>query len=429
MEKFTDNIKKRTDSPYIKSGITLFCVGLLLIVAYYAINHFPNIRSGWDRVNGILFPFYLGIVIAYLLSPIYNWIVKRSYPLVKPRLKNPITALKASRVIATVLTLLFMFFIISGIVVMIIPGLYDSITTLAPRMPGYFNTALRWVSNNLQDNPELAKFLSVNMDNVQETMVSLLQEKILPASETLVSSISSGVVSTISTLLNIIVAVIICVYLLNAKEMFAAQTKKLVLAVFGEEKAKKVFEFGVITNSSFGGFISGKLIDSTIIGLLCFIFMTILGIPQAMLISVIIGVTNIIPFFGPFIGAIPSALLLLIISPIDALKFVILAFVLQQFDGNILGPKILGKSTKLASFWVMFAIIVGGGLFGILGMILGVPLFAVIYTYFARGVNRKLTKIDYPTDTAIYEDFSKFGIESEELFGKERVENAERIKK
>ncbi len=429
MEKFTDNFKKRTDNPYIKAGTMLFCVGILLITAYYAINHFPNIKSGWDKVNGILFPFYLGIVISYLLSPVYNWVVKRSYPIIRTKSKNPIKALKLSRFIATILTLVFMVTVISGIVIMIIPGLYESIATLVPRMPAYFNTAFSWVSDNLKDNPELANFLSVNMDSIQENVLTWIQDKILPASESLVSSISSGVVSTISTLLNIVVAIIICVYLLNAKEMFAAQSKKLVIAVFGEEKAKNVFELGKITNNSFGGFINGKLIDSTIIGLLCFIFMTIFQIPQAMLISVIIGVTNVIPFFGPFIGAIPSALLLLIISPIDALKFIILVFILQQFDGNILGPKILGKSTKLASFWVMFAIIVGGGLFGILGMILGVPLFAVIYIYCARGVNQKLSKLDYPTDTAIYEDFSKFGIMSEELFGKERVEGAERIKK
>ncbi len=430
MEKnIYENLKKKFDGPYIKAGATFFCAGLLLIIAYYSINHFPSIKYGWDKVNGILFPFYLGIVISYLLSPIYNWIVKKSYPFFKKKLKKPITALTVSRFVATVLTLIFLLAAMTGIVSMIIPGLYESITTLVPRMPDYFNSAFNWVSENLKDNPELANFLSVNMDNAQEKMLSWLQDKILPASETLVSNISLGVITTVTTLLNILVSIIICVYLLNSKEMFAAQSKKLILAILGREKAEKVFELGHITNNCFGGFINGKLIDSIIIGLLCFILMTIFQMPQTMLISVIVGVTNIIPFFGPFIGAVPSALLLLIISPIDSLKFIVLVFLLQQFDGNILGPKILGKSTKLASFWVMFAIIVGGGLFGILGMILGVPMFAVIYTYLSRGINNKLDRMGYPKDTVLYENFYKFGIKSEELFGKERMEDAERIKK
>ena len=168
-------------------------------------------------------------------------------------------------------------------------------------------------------------------------------------------------------------------------------------------------------------FINGKIIDSIIIGIICFIAMTILKLPMAMMISVIVGVTNIIPFFGPFIGAIPSALLLVLIKPVAALEFIILIVVLQQLDGNIIGPKILGKATKLSSFWVMFAIIVGGGLFGFLGMILGVPVFAVFYTYFARGINKLLNKKKIDSDTLAYEDFTKYGASKTELFGMERV--------
>ena len=155
--------------------------------------------------------------------------------------------------------------------------------------------------------------------------------------------------------------------------------------------------------------------------------MTVLKLPMAILISVVVGVTNIIPFFGPFIGAIPSILILLIVEPIAALKFAIMVLVLQQLDGNVIGPKILGKTTKLASFWVMFAIIVGGGLFGLPGMILGVPVFAIIYAYTSGAINSKLCEKEMPTDTLVYEDFSKYHIDKEEIFGKERFEAARRL--
>ena len=218
-----------------------------------------------------------------------------------------------------------------------------------------------------------------------------------------------------------LVALIICVYILNSKELFMAQGKKFINAVFTKEHAEAIFELGRLSNNTFGGFINGKIIDSIIIGIICFIAMTILKLPMAMMISVVVGVTNIIPFFGPFIGAVPSALLLVLIKPMAALEFIILIIVLQQLDGNIIGPKILGKATKLASFWVMFAIIVGGGLFGFLGMILGVPVFAVFYTYAARGINKLLKKKNIDSDTLAYEDFSKYGASKTELFGMERV--------
>jgi predicted PurR-regulated permease PerM len=189
--------------------------------------------------------------------------------------------------------------------------------------------------------------------------------------------------------------------------------------MFPEKKASDIFEFGNQVNNTFGGFINGKIIDSIIIGILCFIGMTILNMPLAVLISVIVGITNIIPFFGPFIGAIPSGILLLFVDPVSALKFAVWILVLQQIDGNIIGPRILGKATKLASFWVMFAILVGGGLFGFIGMVLGVPTMAIIYIYVARMINNKLKKKDMTINTLVYENFDKYKIDKEEVFGKE----------
>ena len=187
-----------------------------------------------------------------------------------------------------------------------------------------------------------------------------------------------------------------------------------------EKKYESFMKNVTVADKSFGGFISAKILDSIIIGIICFFSMAMLGMPYYPLISLIVGVTNVIPFFGPFIGAVPSGIILLIIEPMSAVKFAVMVLVLQQVDGNIIGPKILGKSTKLASFWVMFAIIVSGGLFGFVGMVLGVPVFAVLYTYIRRAVNGRLREKAMPTDTLLYEDFGKYNIEKEDLFGKER---------
>lgn len=183
----------------------------------------------------------------------------------------------------------------------------------------------------------------------------------------------------------------------------------MIFAVTSEERAHRFLYGTHYVNKTFGKFINGKLIDSLVIGVLCFIFMSIVNWPYAMLISVIVGVTNIIPFFGPFIGAIPSALLILMVDPLTCLYFLIFILILQQLDGNVIGPKILGGSTGLPSFWIMFAILVGGGMFGFAGMILGIPVFACVYAYTAYSVNKKLDQKGMTTDLGVYKNMdSKF---------------------
>jgi len=204
------------------------------------------------------------------------------------------------------------------------------------------------------------------------------------------------------------IGVIICAFFINRKEVFLAQAKKTIVAVFREDHADGILRGAAFTNKTFWGFISGKLIDSLVIGILCFIAMSILHWPYAVLISVIIGVTNIIPFFGPFIGAIPSAFLMFMVSPKLCLAFIVFVFILQQVDGNIIGPKILGETTGLSSIWVIFAILVGSGLFGVLGMILGVPVFAVLYAYFCYWINRRLEKKGLSTDLWDYHTLYRY---------------------
>ncbi len=420
-EKRESKFHNLVSRAYFKQGLSIFLVGLALIICFYMFNHFDVISKGISKVNSILTPFYLGIILAYLLCPVYNASVRSMYGLLKNRLKTPRKALRTSRVIGTVVAVLVIILLVTGLIMMIIPSLYESVSTLVPRLPLYFNSTIKLIESHLNDQNEVSKYITENLDNLSAKTMEWVQNKLVPASEVIITRVSSGVVATIGGIMDCLIALIICVYILNSKELFTAQGKKLIKALFKKEHADAIFELGRLSNNTFGGFINGKIIDSIIIGIICFICMTILNLPMAMLISVTVGVTNIIPFFGPFIGAIPSALLLLLINPVACLKFVILVLVLQQVDGNIIGPKILGKATKLTSFWVMFAIIVGGGLFGFPGMILGVPMFAVIYTYAARGVNKLLARKNINSDTLVYEDYSKYGATKEELFGKERL--------
>lgn len=411
--------KIKLKSKYFQQAIVILLVGVALILAYYVVNHMPVVREGFAKINDILLPFYMGIIVAYLLCPIYNATVRIVYKMNKTRFCKPISCLKMARVFGTLIALAVLVIVVAGLIVMVIPDLWDSLMGLAMDAPNMISGAQEWIQLHVDENPELSMLLQGKLENLADRMMLWAQERLLPGME----AIMLGVVGTLGTVLDIFVALIICVYILNSKEIFMAQSRKLILALFKKEKAEEIFEFGKLCNQTFGGFINGKIIDSAIIGVLCFIAMTALNLPMTMLISVVVGVTNIIPFFGPFIGAIPSIIILLIVDPISAVKFGIMVLVLQQLDGNIIGPKILGKTTKLASFWVMFAIIVGGGLFGFLGMILGVPVFAIMYTYVRRGVNRKLSDKQLETDTGIYEDFTKYNINKEDIFCEDRSNN------
>ena len=413
--------KLKLKNKNLQQALMLLFVGVILILAYYVVNHIPVIKSGFEKVNGILMPFYIGIVMAYLLCPIYNATVRLVYRRSKNRFKNQIRSFRLARVCGTLAALALLIVVVAGLLMLVLPSLWESITGLMIAAPDMVSRAQEWISTNVDQNPELAAILQGKLANLSEALILWAQDKVLPGAE----AIFSGVMGTLGTVLDIFVALIICVYILNSKELFAAQSRKLILALFSEERAEKIFELGKLSNQTFGGFINGKIIDSAIIGVLCFIVLTIFQIPMTMLISVVVGVTNIIPFFGPFIGAIPSIIILLIIDPISSLKFAIIILVIQQLDGNIIGPKILGKTTKLASFWVMFAIIVGGGLFGFLGMILGVPVFALIYTYTSRGINAKLESKALETDTFSYENFSKYNVSKEEIFCGNREKDSE----
>jgi len=404
-------------STYFKFGLTFFIVGTALILLFEAVNNWTSVGSGWDTLYTIVSPFVYGLVMAYLLCPVYNATVRRMYGLTKDSWKTKKGALRYARVMATVVALLVLFGVVGGLFALILPETIRSITGLIQTMPESVNRLIDWImglSMN-QNNPEMAATIETVINHATDSFLDWAENTLLPSMGDYMSKTFLGVWVTLKTLLNLLIGVIVCVYFLNSKEKFKAQAKKTIMALCSKERADDIFELANYSNMQFGGFINGKIIDSAIIGVLCAVLMTIVGLPYTVLVSTIVGITNVIPFFGPFIGAIPGTLIILLESPIQAVYFLILIFALQQFDGNILGPKILGETSGLASFWVMFAILVGGGLFGFVGMVLGVPTFAVIYYYSSKFLRKKLKRKNMPEDTEEYLDFNKYDINRKDV--------------
>lgn len=408
---------KRVQDEYMKLGLTIFGAGAALILLYRIIDHFAWVQETLDTVQGILSPFIFGLIMAYLLCPVYNLVVRRMYHLLKEAFPKKRTALRVARVVGTVFALMTLFGVVGGLFALVLPETVRSILGLVQMLPDRLTDLINWGETTFtaERYPEAADAIELLIRHFRDNFSEWTESDLMPRLGEYMAQISMGVYMTVRTMLNLLIGVIVCVYLLNSKELFRAQIKKVITATMTKDKSDEIFEFAYFANRTFGGFINGKLIDSLIIGILCFILMSIFRFPYTVLVSTIVGVTNFIPFFGPFIGAVPSALIICLASPVQALYFLILVLGLQQFDGNILGPKILGGTTGLSSFWVMFAIIVGGGFFGFTGMVLGVPVFAVIYYYFSRYIKRRLARRNMPTETTEYTDYNKYDINRKDV--------------
>ncbi len=415
-------MKEKLQDRTFRLALNLFLGGSGILLFYFFIKYFHTVMAGVRAFGGILFPFILGGIIAYLLCPIYNVTVRHFYRHAQKwrflgfsRVKR--RALICARVIGSFVALVVLFAVLAGAIALIVPQLIKSIVAIFSILPGRIDDLTQEVNILAQKagHPEAAATIDEFIRKGIAAATKFVEEKLLPINGNSVVKITEGIVATARLLLNILVSIIVSVYLLNGKEKLKANFKRIILARFSRENAEEIFSFGTFCNRTFGGFINGKIIDSIIIGILCYFLMLLLHLPYAALISTIVGVTNVIPFFGPFIGAIPSAVLICVISPLKALYFLIMILGLQQFDGNILGPKILGGSTGLASFWVMFAIIVGGGLFGIPGMVLGVPTFAIITYYFDRNTGKRLRFRGYKEKTDDYIDFNVYDADRKDI--------------
>lgn len=362
------------------SNLVVVCAGILL---YLGLTHLPQVRHVLKGFLSVLSPFIGGFVIAYLLNAPTNFFEEKVYKNVKNR-----------RIFAIITVYLLALAVIAILLQLILPQVVDSAFSLVSNVSYYLGNLDAMVRDLIQR----FHLESEGIFDMVEAYNSLIEKGTQMISDALPNvlnfgkdvfnfgkSVSSGVVTALT-------AFIASIYMLAGKDRLIRQIKMLIFSVFPAKGSRHILSVANRANEIFVGFINGKLIDSAIIGVLCFILTSILRIPYAVLVSVVVGVTNVIPFFGPIIGSVPCIMILLIVDPWAALRFGVLIIVLQQFDGNILGPKILGDSTGLSAIWVLVAIVVGGGLFGFLGMLLGVPTFAVLYSLVREWTNDRLDK-------------------------------------
>ena len=403
----------RWDKKYLHWGMTAFLVIAAAIVFYMIVNHLAWLGNTLHKFGKILSPFVWGLVIAYLLYPLMRIYQRGIFTplwklLLKKSKKAEILVPKLSRGFAVFLAMISLLIILTGLIWMVAPQMYTSIETIIVNSGEYVDQADDWISRFFNNNPELESTISGMFGDVSKGLVTWATNNLLPQFKGLLTNVTSGVFSFAKGIYNIIIGMIVSIYVLYSRETFSAHCKKIIYAVFSLEAAKRILDAVHFTNDVFQSYISGKILDSIIIGILCYIGCAILRIEYAVLVSFIVGITNIIPFFGPFIGAVPSALIILTASPMHALIFVIFIIILQQFDGNILGPKILSNRVGINGFWVLFSIIVGAGLFGFGGMLLGVPVFVVLYTFFKNLTNRKLARSGLPIETSQFVSLDHF---------------------
>ena len=399
----------RWDKKYLYWGVTAFFVIAAAILFYMALNYRPLLRQGLASLLHILSPFIWGLVICYLLTPFMRLVEKKLFgPLSKKLYKNSKRSdgSRFARSMSVLLSELFLLAVLTALVCLIIPQLYSSLQNMVANSPMYIETASRWITQLLEDFPEIEQYVSQTLGQVNTSLMDWIQNTVLPKLGSLISNVTSGVYYAIMGVYNLVIGIIVSVYVLSNLEQFGASAKRILYSVFSVDMAKKILEGLEFTDRTFMGFINGKLLDSAIIGLICYIVCSILRMPYALLVSVIVGVTNIIPFFGPFIGAVPSSIIILLVNPVKCLIFIAFIILLQQLDGNIIGPKILGSSVGINGFWGMFSIILGAGLFGFWGMLLGVPVFVIIYAAITGSVTRKLKRSDLPWEAADYMDMA-----------------------
>ena len=374
---------------YLKIGITGAAILASGILCAFVLFKMPVIISVLKGITEILKPFLYGVVFAYLLAPLCNKIEEKLFQIF-PKAKT-----KARRFIcfiAIVISLCVAIAVIWLIIMMIIPQVWDSVMKIIQMVPQKLIVVNNWIEHMLENQPELQAYFEEFSSQAESNIDSLLNVDTIQKVQSIINSLSVQLFGVLGVVKNIFLGLLISAYLLGSRKLFGAQAGLILHGVFSDKWAKIIEEEIRYTDKMFNGFLVGKIIDSAIIGLLCFAGLSFMGFEAPAFIGVIIGITNIIPFFGPFIGAIPCGLLLLLENPMHCLYFIIFIFVLQQLDGNVIGPKILGNTTGVSSFWVLFAILLFGGMWGVVGMVIGVPLFAVIYDIIRKLVYRGLRK-------------------------------------
>ena len=395
------------DKRYFYWGVTAFCVIAAALLFYFAVGNIKVFGNTISRLVSILAPFIWGLVICYLLSPLMRSVESRLFlPLARKlyRKNKKNDGRRFARVLTVVFCEIVLILVLVALVYLIIPQMLSSVQTLISNSGAYIDNLSQWADGLFENYPVLDDYLGGFLDNFNTNLGNWLETTLLPRVGSVVTSVTSGVYGVAKSIYNLIIGIIVSIYLLSDKEGFVAAVKRMMYSIFSVETADRLRSGLNFVDRTFMSFLNGKLLDSLIIGIICYIVCSILQMPYTLLVSVIVGVTNIIPFFGPLIGAVPSALIILMVNPTKCLIFVIFVIILQQIDGNIIGPRILGNSTGITGFWVMFSIILGGGLFGFWGLLLGVPVFVVIYSLVTNLIVKKLKRNDLPWELEDYKE-------------------------
>ena len=385
---------------YVIIALVVFITFCCCILFFFMIYRYNGFADFWKKLTTILQPIIIGLVLAYLLNPVMKFLERHLLKLLEPRMKSKKKAQKVSRGVAIAGAWVFLGGIVVLLIAAIVPSIIQSIQGIATGLPSEVKNFMDWSDEFFKGDSEIVDFFNGVLQKASDAVQNFLENDLLAQIQVYLTSIASGVIYTLKFLLNLVVGII----------------------MFKPVRANVIVETVRKSNEIFGGFISGKLLDSAIIGILAYVVLTIMRMPDTILLAVIIGVTNIIPFFGPFIGAIPSFLIVVLQDPLQGVYFLIFIFILQQIDGNIIGPKILGDSTGLSSFWVVFAILVFGGLWGFPGMLLGVPLMAVIYYVAQKLVSYFLRKRGLVDDTGSYIHLMRIDKRTNELVYEEKTE-------
>ena len=395
---------------YAKWALTAFITVCAILVFYDTFYQSGALGAFLNKAADVLAPVLYGTAMAYLLAPVVNWFERGMLPAFnklrarrgKPAIEGYRGWLRALSILLSWSSVLLVIYLLLSVLV---PELVESVRTLIANAEGYYNTIYGWGNALMEDNPRLAQWLQQQLENYRESAGSFIDE-LMPKLEDIISSVTggiwSGVWGAVNFAMDLAIGIIVSVYLLSMKEKSLARSCKVVYSLLREDRAAALLRGTRRVDRIFSGFVRGKLLDSLIIGILCFIGCSVLKMPYTPLISVVVGVTNVIPFFGPFLGAIPSVFLILLVDPLKAVYFALFVLALQQLDGNVIGPKILGDSTGISSFWVIVSILVGGGFFGVLGMFFGVPVFAAVRTLIKYLVDRRLAGRDMPLEASAY---------------------------
>jgi len=375
-------------------GLIAFLVGAAIAVFISILLHLEQVADGIKTVLSLFVPFYIGFAIAYLLNPIMKFWEEK----ILRRLKKP----KAKRTLALLITYALFLIVIGGGLSYILPRLFTNITKLVNEIPDYYTAFVKNATKFIEEHPDINEAYTRYSAEIQETLGRLINYLTAYLSS-LLPKVANATMQFGSTMINIIVGIVISIYLLIDKEKLIAQIKKVLNAVFKkEERYQKVLTVGRVTHEKTLNYLTGRLLDSLIVAVITYLFMIIFRVPYALLSALVVGLFNTIPYFGSWLGAIPPALIVLITKPSVLIPYLIFIVLLEQLDGNVIGPKIQGKQLGLSALWIIFAIFLFGGIFGFLGMVVGVPLFAVIYYFVHAAVNNGLENQGKSTDTADY---------------------------